>query len=176
MRPGCDLRASASIKAYAQTVHAVPDFPTRIDIVKWIAALGFDGSGVELGVKQGEFAEQTLAAWPRVRAYYLVDPWLHQAVYVDVANVDDAQHSAFMRETLQRVSRFGERVHVVRNFSYDAVRQFDDCTLDYVFVDAVHDYEGALRDLVDWWPKIRAGGVLAGHDYIDGWTRYGLFG
>ena len=28
-------------------------------------------------------------------------------------------------------------------------------------------YEGALNDMIDWWPKVRPGGVMAGHDYLD---------
>ena len=33
-------------------------------------------------------------------------------------------------------------------------------------VDAVHDYQGALIDMCDWWPKLKPGGVMAGHDYL----------
>ena len=39
--------------------------------------------------------------------------------------------------------------------------------LDYVFLDAAHDYESIRDDIAAWWPKIKAGGWLAGHDYTD---------
>ena len=37
---------------------------------------------------------------------------------------------------------------------------------DFIYVDARHDYCGVAEDLADWWPKLRPGGILAGHDYL----------
>jgi SAM-dependent methyltransferase len=193
VRWGCDM-SSAQARAASARATALLPFPTtgespraagvasagferRIDIVTWLeGTLGYTGAGVELGVKQGEFAEETLTAWPGVSAYYLVDPWVHQADYADIANVADATHNAFMAEALGRTAKFGAKVKVVRKFSFDAAGDFDDCSLDYVYVDAVHDYEGALRDILDWWPKLKPGGVLAGHDYLDQINLAGVFG
>jgi predicted O-methyltransferase YrrM len=64
----------------------------------------------------------------------------------------------------------------VRKFSFDAANDFADCSLDFVYVDAVHDYKNALRDILDWWPKIKPGGVMAGHDYLDQINIGGVFG
>ena len=63
-----------------------------------------------------------------------------------------------------------------RDYSYNAVNEFKDGSLDFVYVDAVHDYEGALNDFCDYWPKLAPGGVFAGHDYLDGVIPEGLFG
>ena len=71
---------------------------------------------------------------------------------------------------------YSSRVHFVREMSFNAVSQFQDCSLDFVYVDAVHDYEGALRDIMDWWPKLKPGGILAGHDYLDQINPAGIFG
>ena len=43
-------------------------------------------------------------------------------------------------------------------------------------MDAQHHYEGAKTDLEAWWPKIRSGGILAGHDDLDGIIPEGNFG
>lgn len=45
--------------------------------------------------------------------------------------------------------------------------------VDLVFLDAAHDYEGAVRDITGWGPRVRKGGILCGHDYgrADGLTR-----
>lgn len=45
---------------------------------------------------------------------------------------------------------------------------FADASLDFVFIDANHSYEAVINDIRAWWPKIRPGGLLAGHDYS--WT------
>ncbi len=155
---------------------------SRHNLPPWLEHMGFTGDGAELGVRQGEFAAHTLREWPSVRHYFLVDPWVQQAVYRDDANVANAEQDARMRETIQAVAKFAPKPVILRNYSFDAVKSFDDCALDYVYVDAVHDYDGALNDMIDWWPKVRPGGVMAGHDYGrredsgDGFTPHGIFG
>ena len=37
--------------------------------------------------------------------------------------------------------------------------------LDFVYVDARHDYSGCWEDMTNWWPIVRSGGILAGHDF-----------
>eukprot|EP00758_Cryptobia_borreli_P017344 Tbor_TRINITY_DN6182_c4_g1::TRINITY_DN6182_c4_g1_i3::g.22011::m.22011 len=37
---------------------------------------------------------------------------------------------------------------------------------DYIYVDARHDYKGVLDDISQWWPKLKKGGIMAGHDYV----------
>jgi Methyltransferase domain len=181
VRWGCDMSTVEARAASARSTSLLPmqtaGFDQRIDMVRWVAdVLGFKGSAVELGVKQGGFAEEVLTAWPGVSNYYLVDPWVHQADYADIANVPDSQHNEFMAEALARTARFGTKVHTVRKFSFDAAADFADCSLDFVYVDAVHDYEGALRDILDWWPKLKPGGILSGHDYFDQIHVVGVFG
>jgi hypothetical protein len=192
VRWGCDM-TTAEARAASTRVNALLPLPgdgesppgsgiasvsfeRRLDVVHWVAALGYTGKAVELGVKQGLFAEEVLSAWPGVSEYYLVDPWVHQADYADIANVPDDKHSEFMTEALARTAKFGDKVHAVRKFSFDAAADFADCSLDFVYVDAVHDYEGALRDILDWWPKLKPGGVMAGHDYLDQINIAGVFG
>lgn len=56
-------------------------------------------------------------------------------------------------------------VHVIRQDSSAAAAQFEDKSLDYVFLDADHTYEKVLQDIDAWRSKVRPGGMLAGHDY-----------
>ena len=55
--------------------------------------------------------------------------------------------------------------------SLDAVKSFEDGVLDFVFIDAAHDYENVTNDLNAWYPKVRNGGLFAGHDYCGGWPE-----
>lgn len=45
------------------------------------------------------------------------------------------------------------------------VKLFADNSLDFVFIDGDHSSEAIARDINMWWPKVKEGGVLAGHDY-----------
>jgi predicted O-methyltransferase YrrM len=59
-----------------------------------------------------------------------------------------------------------EVVHPLQSDTAEAARQFDDSSVDFVYVDAAHTYESVKRDLIAWWPKLKAGGVLAGDDWM----------
>jgi predicted O-methyltransferase YrrM len=49
--------------------------------------------------------------------------------------------------------------------SWDAASQFNDKSVDFVFLDADHVYDSIIKDLRAWVPKIKPGGIIAGHDY-----------
>ena len=52
--------------------------------------------------------------------------------------------------------------------SIEASALFENNSLDFVFIDASHEYEDVKNDIISWLPKIKRGGVLAGHDYWSG--------
>lgn len=135
------------------------------------------GCGVEIGVQKGEFSEVILDAW-RGKHLISVDPWMTDVAeqYVDIANVSQTQHNAFFEETKVRLNRFGPRSSIWRLTSLDAAAKIPDFSLDFVYIDARHDYASVLEDLTAWHNKVRPGGILAGHDYVDGHFLGGIFG
>jgi len=50
--------------------------------------------------------------------------------------------------------------------SIEASSKFEDSSLDFVFIDASHEYQDVKDDIAAWLPKIKKGGILAGHDYM----------
>jgi len=54
-----------------------------------------------------------------------------------------------------------------RTTSIEASKQYEDNSLDFVFIDAAHDYDSVKADIEAWIGKVKEGGILAGHDY--GW-------
>jgi len=64
----------------------------------------------------------------------------------------------------------------MRMASLEAAQMFDDNSIDFVFIDASHEYQDVVNDLHAWYPKIKIGGTLAGHDYyLDQSTWGGVY-
>lgn len=56
-------------------------------------------------------------------------------------------------------------INVHKMDSAASAQMFDDESVDFCFVDASHVAEDVQRDIEAWWPKIKLGGTLGGHDY-----------
>ena len=74
---------------------------------------------------------------------------------------------------LQNFKRFTEPVKDVINLvilsSFEASQRYKDKSLDFVFIDADHNYWSVLSDIKAWRPKIKTGGYIGGHDYCSAW-------
>ena len=147
----------------------VPFVLNRGEIAAILNARGLTGEGAEIGVKHGQFCEYTLDHW-RGRLLYAVDPWreFSRAVYQDIDNVPDDEQEKNYQITARRLARFGERARILRMTSDEAARAIPDRSLDYVYLDARHDYESVREDIGLWYPKLRPGALFAGHDYFNG--------
>ncbi len=71
---------------------------------------------------------------------------------------------------------YGTRSDIWRLTSVEGAKQVPDGSLDFVYIDARHDYESVLEDLNAWFSKVKPGGIFAGHDYVDGMLAQGDFG
>jgi predicted O-methyltransferase YrrM len=57
----------------------------------------------------------------------------------------------------------------IRDYSVNASKLYEDESLDFIFIDAAHDYQNVKNDINAWFPKVKKGGIIAGHDYVKGW-------
>ena len=126
-----------------------------------LANIFFKGNGAEVGVEQGVFAEIICKA-PDVKKLYCVDAWKSYRPYRD--HVRQSKLDMFYDITKERL--LGYNVEYIRKFSVDAAKDFEDGSLDFVYIDANHSYDFVKQDIAAWAPKVRSGGVIAGHDYI----------
>jgi predicted O-methyltransferase YrrM len=149
----------------------------RTEIPHLLNARGLVGDAAEIGVKRGRYSEHLLRHW-RGRRLISIDPWAEAAAteYVDRANVGQAVHERYHAETHARLARFGSRSEIWRTTSLEAAARVEDASLDFVYIDARHDYDSVREDVLAWLPKVRPGGILAGHDYADGTFVQGEFG
>lgn len=62
-----------------------------------------------------------------------------------------------------------EVIDLVNVFPLDSVsasKLYEDNSLDFVFIDAAHDYKSVILDIQHWLPKVKINGILAGDDYL----------
>lgn len=135
------------------------------------------GEGVEVGVFAGQFSNRILSTWEG-RHLISIDPWLQAPPdeYVDISNVDQDEHESLYEATRARLAQWGDRSTIWRTTSEEAAPRIPDASLDFVYIDARHDEASVREDLGLWFPKVRPGGIIAGHDYLDGELPEGRFG
>ena len=159
---------------YLQRLDRIPD---REELPILLNKRNLHGIGAEIGVKKGLFSEYLLNNWDCAKLIS-IDPWLEDAPedYVDKANVPQDQQEIFYNETVQRLSKFINNSLIWRMTSSEAAMKIDDYSLDFVYIDARHDYDSVMEDLSNWYHKVKPGGIIAGHDYVDGIFGGGVFG
>jgi len=111
--------------------------------------------GVEIGVDKGSFSFDILEL-PNIKVLYGIDPWMDEKGNF-VKKVYD--------ECIDRLKVYGDRSKIIIKKSIDASRDFVDDSLDFVYIDGDHSYNGCKTDLNVWTPKVKIGGIVSGHDY-----------
>lgn len=90
-------------------------------------------------------------------------------IWSDQAYIDQSEQKEFgdelMNIFLNNIKPVSSVINVKRKDSSSAAADYDDKSLDFVFIDADHSYEGVKKDIIAWLPKVKPGGILAGHDY-----------
>lgn len=119
--------------------------------------------GVEIGVAFGGHAQCILNV-PSVEKLYGVDPYIHQLKYDDPMNLPQDEFNELYHFLTERLSSYGNRYKHIRKYSNEAVHDIGN-DIDFVYIDANHSYDGVLEDLSLWYPKVKIGGVIGGHDY-----------
>lgn len=133
----------------------------RVDLAKLFGELGFK-VGAEIGVEYGKYSEILLTSNHGLKLF-CVDFWDSYPDYHHSIN-DGHLPDAFTRA---KAVLKPHNVTFIKNFSMRAVRQFKDESLDFVYIDANHEMPWVMEDIVHWSDKVRPGGIVAGHDYIE---------
>jgi hypothetical protein len=137
--------------------------------------LGVSGKkliGVELGVYKGYHAESLLKHLD-VERLYLVDPYSLYETYDEGRRhygVDQDPLELAKQECQQRLAPYARQITWVRKKSIAALTDIPN-DLDFVYVDGNHEEPFVREDIVSYYPKVRAGGVIGGHDFYNGYCR-----
>jgi hypothetical protein len=135
----------------------------RNEFGEFLTSKNLINKGVEVGSFKGEFARTILEKWQGT--LYMVDAWYELEDYNDMSNIGLNQ-DAYV-EAMRSINEFRNRAYMLRCLSKQAVDLFPDESLDFVYIDANHEYSYVVEDIKLWYPKVKKGGIVAGHDYLD---------
>ena len=138
----------------------IPDV-SRLDLPEFFKEMGYK-TGVEIGVYKGTFLEKFCKAGLEM---YGIDPW---RTYTDFDLVSDnrKRRQGFLYEHTKRALAQYDNVTLIRKTSMEALEDFEDGSLDFVYIDGNHKLKYVVEDIYGWSKKVKKGGIVSGHDYI----------
>lgn len=132
------------------------------ELVPHITNLGNSLVGCEIGVCLGFTSEYFLKKIPAIEKIYAVD---HYPAFVDWngGRLTAERQEEIKNNCRDRLSPYG-KVELIYKTSTDFAKDLSDNSLDFIFIDGDHSYEATLNDCLSYWPKVKVGGLFAGHD------------
>lgn len=136
--------------------------------------------GAEIGVEQGRFSDCLLRKIPGLKLY-CIDCW---EAYSEYREEMQPKIDGYYQKTIERLQ--GKNCEIIKKYSTDAVKDFEDESLDFVYLDGNHEFQQVTNDIAEWSKKVKKGGLVMGHDYthnnvgyertdvdfvVNGWTK-----
>ena len=136
---------------------AIPDC-NRDDFPEFFQDMGYK-AGVEIGIWKGEFGETLAKSGLKL---YGVDPYLY---YEDCVMYGKQNVIEDTYKIAKKVLAPYEYT-IIRKTSMEAVKDFEDESIDFVYIDGNHSFKYVAEDIWEWSKKVRKGGTISGHDYM----------
>lgn len=140
-------------KLYSAVVRYFPSNSVFVEVGSWRGR-----SSVYMGVEiVNSGKEQMLVC---------VDTWEGSEEHIgwDILK-EDGLYQEFLKNIEPVNDERDGTIEHIRGKSLEVVDAIQNFSLDFVFIDASHDYENVIADIRAWYPKVKEGGVIAGHDY-----------
>jgi len=123
--------------------------------------------GVEIGTYKGDNAVSILKTL-NMKKLYLIDPYIFHDDWDSENEMGEIVDNEILMEEIKaeakfKVMSFYNKYEFVERFSKDAVNYIPN-ELDFVYIDGAHDFNSVMQDLNNYYPKIKRGGILCGHD------------
>lgn len=139
------------------------------NLYQFILSLIEEGEIVEVGSwlgKSSVFMAVEIANSNKNIKFNCVDTWLGSSEHSsDQLVIKNELYNKF----LQNIEPVKKYINPVRKSSVEAAKDFKDESLDFIFIDAGHSYEDVSSDIAAWYPKLKKGGYIGGHDYSEAW-------
>lgn len=136
----------------------IPHF-SRDDLALLFTELDFT-TGAEIGVLFGRYSKILCESNPKLKLYS-IDPWLAYKEYKDLTTQEN--FDSLYERTKKSMAPFNCKI--IRKKSLDAVKDYPDNSLDFVYIDGNHEFASEANDIHEWSKKVRLDGIISGHDY-----------
>lgn len=138
---------------YKMAVETAPDNSHFVEIGSW------------MGKSASYMAVEIVNSNKNIK-FDCIDTWEGSVEHVDR---DEVKDNTLFDKFISNIETVKNVINPIRMPSLDAVNLYDDNSLDFVFIDASHDYENVKKDIIAWYPKVKSNGLFAGHDYDPSW-------
>ena len=120
---------------------------------------------IEIGSYMGE-STMMFATSNMFNKIHAIEPFKGEEEFNDLFGYD---WETVKKEYLLNTRHWDNRdiITLWEDYSYDIADEFKDGSVDFIYVDGSHEYEDVKRDIELYLPKIKQGGFIAGHDYMD---------
>jgi cephalosporin hydroxylase len=171
-----EIKSQEPIQHFYNKIHGWFDFQNLY--TKMVNDHADNSHFVEVGAFYGKSAAYMaveIANSKKQIKFDVVDTWRgspeHQKGAWDYKSdmVEDTAFEVFK----QNMSPAEGYYNPVKLASTEAAKLYADGSLDFVFIDAAHEYESVKEDIEAWYPKVKPGGYIGGHDYVVG--KYGVY-
>ena len=152
------MKLSEGIKTLKGRPAEIPD-ASRDDLPELFKEMGFT-KGVEIGSYFGTYTKTIAQSGLQI---YAVDPW---RIMEDYKNPRGQSRLDFQYEATVKTLEPYPNAIVVRKTSMEALEDFPDESIDFVYIDGNHHFPFVAEDLFWWTKKVKKGGIVCGHDYI----------
>ena len=151
-----------------------------ISVASWVG-LNENSVMVEVGCYRGESTEMWASNDCLV---FAIDPWERglfnltkpKHLFSALKNNFKAMHirdfftaNRHVEEDFDAMAQLYPNIKKIKGTGTSVSQLFDDCDLDFVYIDALHDYDSVKEDIKAWLPKIKSGCYIGGHDYCETW-------
>lgn len=153
IKEGLNLEPTFEIPLHGRKGVEIPDVG-RDDFPKFLAECGYK-VGIEIGIDRGEYGVTLCKAGLKM---YGVDSYIRYDAYKKEGAYESHYDDAVKNLT-------GYDYTIINKFSMDALDDFEDNSLDFVYIDGNHTLPYVAQDIFGWERKVKHGGIISGHDY-----------
>ena len=153
------------VTGYPDRVHHNYQFLGFINLLNTVVNnVGKNSIMIEIGSFMGE-STMLFASTCYFDKIYSIDPYDGDDMGIEV----HFNNWNFVQEQFKINTRYFDYIEQINDYSQNTYNQFQDNSIDFIYIDADHTYESVKRAIELFIPKLKKGGIIGGHDYSDDW-------